>query len=101
MLVPLAAVAACERDDQGRFLLTPQSAEGQLVAQEMLGTIVTIARTSTFEFARINAAVAAMNRIWGAPKETVDTTNLHQIISDRPLTADEWADKYAPKNAGD
>jgi hypothetical protein len=60
-------------------------------------TLVKIAESDkATDAARVSACIALLDRGWGKP----DKTHHHEgdvrqhIISDRPLTADEWRDKY-------
>jgi hypothetical protein len=60
-------------------------------------TLVSIAKNKkATDAARVSACIALLDRGWGKP----DKTHHHEgdirqhIISDRPLTADEWRDKY-------
>ena len=62
-----------------------------------INTLVSIAKSKkATDAARVSACVALLDRGWGKP----DKTHHHEgdvrqhIISDRPLTADEWRDKY-------
>lgn len=93
------APAETQRRDPetGKFLLSPKSEAAELVAQEALGRIVTIMRTTPIMQQQMDAALAVQQRIWGAPKETVSTENVHRVVADRPMSSEEWADKYAPK----
>jgi hypothetical protein len=46
--------------------------------------------------ARVSASVALLDRGWGKPDKTYhhDGDIRQHIISDRPLTVDEWETKY-------
>lgn len=39
---------------------------------------------------QVSATVAALNRLEGLPVQKVDTTVTRAVISDKPLTEDEW-----------
>ena len=62
-----------------------------------INTLVKIAESSeSTDAARVSACVALLDRGWGKPDKThhYDGDIRQHIISDRPLTADEWRDKY-------
>ena len=46
----------------------------------------------------LNAANVVMNREWGAPKERVETENVHRVVADRPMTIEEWTAKFGGKS---
>jgi hypothetical protein len=41
--------------------------------------------------ARISAASALLDRGYGKPSQTVDATNVNYVVSDQPMTEEEWA----------
>jgi len=46
--------------------------------------------------ARIAASVALLDRGYGRPEQSfTGSLNAHYVISDRPMTAEEWAREYA------
>ena len=60
-------------------------------------TLVSIAKSGkATDAARVSACVALLDRGWGKPDKMHhhDGDIRQHIISDRPLTADEWRDKY-------
>jgi hypothetical protein len=60
-------------------------------------TLVSIAKSKKArEAARVAACVALLDRGWGKPDKTHhhDGDVRQHIISDRPLTLDEWTNKY-------
>jgi hypothetical protein len=60
-------------------------------------TLASIAKSSkATDAARVSACVALLDRGWGKPDKMHhhDGDIRQHIISDRPLTADEWATKY-------
>ena len=60
-------------------------------------TLVKIAESDkATDAARVSACVALLDRGWGKPDKTHhhDGDIRQHIISDRPLTDDEWRDKY-------
>ena len=62
-----------------------------------INTLVAIAKSKKArEAARVSACVALLDRGWGKPDKTHhhDGDIRQHIISDRPLTPDEWTAKY-------
>jgi hypothetical protein len=62
-----------------------------------INTLVAIAESdNATDAARVSACVALLDRGWGKPDKTHhhDGDIRQHIISDRPLTLDEWRDKY-------
>jgi hypothetical protein len=62
-----------------------------------INTLVSIAESDkATDAARVSACVALLDRGWGKPHKTHhhDGDIRQYIISDRPLTDDEWATKY-------
>ena len=41
--------------------------------------------------ARISAACALLDRGYGKPLQTVDANNVNYVVSDQPMTEEEWA----------
>ena len=62
-----------------------------------INTLVSIAKSkNATDAARVSACVALLDRGWGKPDKTHhhDGDIRQHIISDRPLTLDEWTTKY-------
>jgi hypothetical protein len=62
-----------------------------------INTLVSIAKSkNATDAARVSACTALLDRGWGKPDKTHhhDGDIRHHIISDRPLTPDEWETKY-------
>ena len=60
-------------------------------------TLVKIAESDkATDAARVSACIALLDRGWGKPDKTHhhDGDIRQHIISDRPLTVDEWTTKY-------
>ena len=60
-------------------------------------TLVSIAKSKkATDAARVSACIALLDRGWGKPDKTHhhDGNIRQHIISDRPLTLDEWTAKY-------
>ena len=48
--------------------------------------------------ARISAASALLDRGYGKPSQTVDATNVNCVVSDQPMTEEEWAERYVTEH---
>ena len=49
--------------------------------------------------ARISAACALLDRGYGKPSQAFDaTTNVHYFVSDKPMTEEEWAERYVTEH---
>jgi len=50
--------------------------------------------------ARIAAASALLDRGYGRPLQTVDAnnTNVNYVVSDQPMTEEEWAERYVTEH---
>jgi hypothetical protein len=62
-----------------------------------INTLVAIAKSNkATDAARVSACIALLDRGWGKPDKTHhhDGDIRQHIISDRPLTPDEWTAKY-------
>ena len=62
-----------------------------------INMLVSIARSNNAtDAARVSACIALLDRGWGKPGQTDhhDGDTRQHIISDHPLTDDEWRDKY-------
>ena len=62
-----------------------------------INMLVSIARSNNAtDAARVSACIALLDRGWGKPDKTHhhDGDIRQHIISDRPLTLDEWTAKY-------
>ena len=75
-------------------------AEVKALAQQhttaAIETLVSICNAGDKDSARVAAAIALLDRGWGKPGQTHhhDGDLRQHILSDRPLTPDEWEAKY-------
>jgi hypothetical protein len=70
-------------------------------APQAMEALVKIATTGKSDSARVAAATAILDRAFGRPRQTLDAQseeNVSYFISDRPLTAEEWEEKYCTGN---
>ncbi|MDE2100357.1 MAG: hypothetical protein KGL39_24105 [Patescibacteria group bacterium] len=75
----------------------PMVVNGQPVRDEFGQPVMRVAENRLPSI--LNAAALVMNREWGAPKEKVETENVHRVVSDRPMTAEEWVREHGSVEA--
>lgn len=70
-------------------------------AAEAFAILVEEMRTAPSSGERRSAAESVLNRAEGAPKEHLETENIHRVVSDRPMTAEEWVTAHGVPPAND
>jgi hypothetical protein len=90
---------------RGRPKKTEQVIEIEAMARryapQAMEALVKIATTGKSDSARVAAATAILDRAFGRPRIIEvqnDNSNGQYIISDRPLTQEEWERKYCNGN---
>jgi hypothetical protein len=67
-------------------------------APQAMQALVKIALSGKSDSARVAATTAILDRTFGRPRAVNGNSNAQYVISDRPLTQEEWEVKYCAGN---
>jgi hypothetical protein len=73
----------------------------RLYAPQAMEALVKIAMTGKSDSARVATSIPILDRAFGRPRQTLqaqDESNVQYVITDKPLTVEEWEAKHCTGN---